>query len=107
MDLGGGSGHVGIVVVPEQDVHFPAVARSHGIDVGNGGHTVFHNICHWERCAAFGRDPVCVWLASSQHAEEAKDVEHRFVDAVGGQFAETGEGGLVFKLERPSDSALD
>ena len=40
-------------------------------------------------------------------AEHAEHVEHRLVDAVGGQRAKAGEIRLIFEFERPSEGAFE
>ena len=91
-----------IVIVPDQDADALVVAGRDDVDVGLAAHAVAHDVFDVAPEIAFGVKPVAAEL--SQHPET---VEHRFVDAVGGEIAKAVEIGLLVEHEGPGDGAFD
>jgi len=52
------SGHVGVVIVPDQHVDFIAIDGGDGVDVGGGDGAVRDDLIERQGCAAFGGEPL-------------------------------------------------
>ncbi len=99
-DFGVGAGHVVVVVVPHHDGHAAFPAAGERADVGRSAHSRLGDLIQGDRAGAHGLHPL-----PAHQPEHAEHVQHRLLDAVGGQRAEAVEPRLVFELEGPGDGA--
>ena len=93
-----GRRHIGIVIVPQQHGRFARCTRGQGVDVRMIAHAGCQQRVQRYRTIARRVHPIAAHQGG--HAEE---IEHRLVDAVGGERAKALEVILVLEFERPAE----